>query len=181
MRVFSKPDGTIFYEQADIDHSKMSAKLISDTIEKIRRITGSSYVSATREIRITDIRNPTDTYWTEITGRDFYSVCTAGGGLINVWSVASQVQDLASDLVHEMGHNVDGDGFVLSNSDWWSNAVKMDGNFATKYAEEAYRTRPNNRFVEDLAESFKNLYSMGEDNFKKQFPNRFEIIKNIFK
>lgn len=184
MKVFKGSDGTIFYEQADIDHSVMSAKLISEEIEKIKRRVGTNYTSATKEFRITTIKNPTDLYWSKITNREFDSMCTAGGGLVNVWSPAAiqlYLGDLDEFLVHEMGHNFDGVNYGLSNSDWWSNAVRNDGNFATEYAKESYITRSENKLSEDLAESLRNLYKMGEDNFRKQFPNRFEIIKNIFK
>lgn len=172
-----KFNGVDFYEQANIDQSKMSFQKILEAYNKVRQLVGDEQMKKLKRVLITDVRNPDDDYWSRVHGYDFPSAATGGDGEINIWKYANK-DSLDETFAHESGHVIDVDR-KISNSKKWRLAVKNDGNFASSYAEEAFNKRKVNKCAEDFAESLANLYKIGTVEFQRKYPHRFEILKQI--
>ena len=129
-------------------------------------------------INITDIDCPDDPYWAQIhNDPDFVSVATGGDGTINFYKPTTD-GDLIDTTYHEAAHCLDG-GHVFSDSQAWSDAVAMDGVWASNYARSAYHCRTTGRFAEDFADSIANLKTMGANDFELTFPNRANFLKSL--
>ena len=144
---------------------------------------GSKLLEKIKELNITDIRNPDDSYWAiQQNTIDFKSAATGGGGVINIYKY-SDVSTIEETLAHEIGHNIDnlnGVDFGISDSTEWINAVKNDGGSGiTNYADESLKNRTINKYSEDFAESLSLLYTKGGSWFSARYPNRAQILKQI--
>ncbi len=143
----------------------------------------SKLLEKIKELNITDIRNPDDSYWAiQQNTIDFKSAATGGGGVINIYKY-SDVSTIEETLAHEIGHNIDnlnGVDFGISDSTEWINAVKNDGGSGiTNYADESLKNRTINKYSEDFAESLSLLYTKGGSWFSARYPNRAQILKQI--
>lgn len=132
------------------------------------------------ELILLDYRNPADSYWsTKYKMKNFRSWATGGNGRITFYSNESwevQGNPIFDTLCHECGHNIDGKLNRLSESKIWSDAMSKDFSFnKTKSSPTEYGKV---HVHEDFAESIK-YYLINKENFRKEFPNRFIVIKAI--
>lgn len=152
------------------------------------------------EVEVFDINAPTDAFSKERYGYDdaFHSAGRGGDGTVYLYNALSpkstiydrQEADLDSrygTIVHEVGHNVDSSLSryqELEGYHWWTGGSSeweeaMIADKAISGLDSPTDYGKNNK-QEDFAESFKYYYLYTEE-FKENFPNRYEIIDNIFK
>ncbi len=134
--------------------------------------------SKIRKIILSAEKNPEDAYWSSIHNTDFVSSAAAGEGNVLFYN-SSTDNLLLRTLYHEAGHCLD-ENNIISNSIEWQKAAYLDQNFCSKYAAESFNARSDGRYAEDFAEALQNYRRMGEDNFKKIFPNRYNYLKTYY-
>jgi phage gp29-like protein len=132
----------------------------------------------TEKIIFTEQRNKEDAYWEKkYNTKDFVSAATGGDGNVVIYNSRGGDRALLS---HEMGHNMATARYGITSpppsSDFYAAAQKKGA--PTTYGE--------NSIAEDFAESvylyveYLNKEPIGK-KFKKIYPERFEIIKNLLK
>lgn len=96
-------------------------------------------------------------------------------------------------FVHESAHAYEGQSNRISYTSEWYNAIINDANvdpdntkydgFISSYARNHYNecstdgSDPRIWCQEDYADSLRMYYRMGEDEFKRRYPNRYGILK----
>lgn len=128
-----------------------------------------------KTIEFLDIFNPRDDYWgKKYNIENFVSFATGGNDKITFWQNGDLINENINAIVfrtycHEAAHIIDSKG-IISSSDIWISAINKDNGVVTEYARASFR--------EDFAESVAE-YVTNKEKFKKEFPNRFEVIEEI--
>ena len=153
----------------------------ADQVAKGLACVPEDQLGSIKEVVVSPNRNPDDAYWAkEYHDPDFFSAATGGDNGVTYypskdpWSQAF----VDSTTIHEGGH-------TYSQQLWkdekkkkaWENAIKKDGSYPSKYAENAS--------TEDFSESLV-MYSLSkgtkcEDCARAMFPNRYKILDDLFK
>lgn len=133
---------------------------------------------------ISDMKEPTSNGW--------YNVGYCSGDCIMMRGVCDN-DEYTGVFLHETAHALEGDSRRISGTGEWFKAIiddtyvdpeniKYEG-FITDYGRKHYRETSNDgvdiRYwcQEDYADSVKMYYKMGEDEFKRRYPNRYRILK----
>ena len=131
---------------------------------------------AQKEIEFVDYYNSQDSYWKQIYKNFTCSFATSGEKI----TFYRNNEFLTTDnqvffaLCHEIGHNFDKQLSQTTTSyKEWEDIINQDGgNRVSKYAE--------NHIREDFADSVA-LYVTNLEDFKKDFPNRFNFMEKWLK
>ena len=134
-----------------------------------------------KEINISDLYNPHDTYWSiEYKDKRFMSACTGGwnNGIsqINIFAASTNM----NELLHEAGHCVDV-GMTCSNSPYWNLCMIKDQEITGKIGVSDYATNAKkacNTNAEDFADSIR-FCCLNSKLFKEMFPARYEYLKKL--
>ena len=145
-----------------------------------------------KEVYLCDFFNKDDAYWAKAYKRPgFYSFATGGRGTVRFFKNKGNDKKLVrhgmtngcseteipSTLRHECGHNTDRVLSKISESDIWKKAVEYD---KTKNGGITAVTEYGKCSVaEDFADSVK-LFIKDPEGFKKNFPARYAIMRQIF-
>lgn len=155
---------------------------IYDSVSKVKAFSETGdLMKNVKQIDVVSIRNPGDDYWAKFHGDEtFTSVATFNNGYVTIYKLSPTIDQT---IAHEAGHGIDKNN-ILSGSDLWAKAAKLDGNFASEYARSyrngAAENGKKNLYVEDFADSIKNLYSLGFNRFSRKYPNRAKLLKLLF-
>lgn len=143
-----------------------------------------------KDIRLSPVPNPMDAHWAKLYNNpEMTSYMTCGkDGAVTVFpwkrTAASSPKDLATNMMHEIGHQWSmsawGENFSRGRSAaWtkWAQAMKDDGLSPSTYGD--------NDVAEDVAESSAlraSLLSHPEllDEYRRLFPHRFAILDDFF-
>lgn len=143
-----------------------------------------------KDIRLSPVPNPMDAYWGKLYNNpEMTSYMTCGkDGAVTVFpwkrSAPSSPKDLATNMMHEIGHQWSmsawGENFSRGRSPaWtkWAQAMKDDGLSPSTYGD--------NDVAEDVAESSAlraSLLSHPDllDEYRRLFPHRFAILDDFF-
>ena len=128
------------------------------------------------------------------------ATCNAGKKQIKIYA---DINDgyLRTTIYHEAAHALDGADNHISSSLKWTNAVNKDSDLHSTidingkvwpkydglindYACQAYHQHLNNGYIscaycEDFACSVESFMDLGEEEFKKRYPNRYEVLKEL--
>ena len=145
-----------------------------------------------KEVYLCDFFNKDDAYWAKVYKRPgFYSFATGGRGTVRFFKnkgsdkklvrhgleYGCSETEIPNTLHHECGHNTDRVLSKISESDIWKKAVEYDKiksggiTAVTKYGKCSVS--------EDFADSVK-LFIKDPEGFKKNFPARYAIMRQIF-
>lgn len=169
-------DGIKINTIKDIDWGNASMQL-----EDIRRMLNSlpqSLKETINEINISDLYNPLDQYWQiRYNNKNHISGMTGGNGSITIYTRGD-----FQGILHESGHCFDSLNLISSSKEWAASMEadsKINGNKmgVTDYADRAFNASGTRG--EDFAESVS-LYIINPDAFKKQYPNRWKILNELF-
>lgn len=155
---------------------------IYDSVSKVKAFSETGdLMKNVKQIDVVSIRNPDDEFWAKFHGdKSFTSVATFNNGYVTIYKLSPTIDQT---IAHEAGHGIDKNN-ILSGSDLWAMAAKLDRNFASEYARSyrngAAKNGEKNLYVEDFADSIKNLYSLGFERFSRKYPNRAKLLKLLF-
>lgn len=150
-------------------------------LEDIKRMLNSlpqNLKDTINEINISDLYNPADEYWRiQYKNKEHISGMTGGDGSITIY-----VRGDFLGILHESGHCFDSLNPISSSKEWASSMEadsKINGNKmgVTDYADGAFNASGTRK--EDFAESVS-LYIINPDAFKKRYPNRWQILNELF-
>lgn len=155
---------------------------IYDSVSKVKAFSESGdLMKNVKQIDIVSVKNPGDEYWAKFHGDGtFTSAATFDNGYVTIYKLSSPIDQI---IAHEAGHGIDKNN-ILSGSDLWAKAAELDGNFASAYARSyrngAVENGAKNLYIEDFADSIKNLYSLGFERFRRKYPNRAKLLELLF-
>lgn len=181
-KIYDSNINAYIYVQKNLDYHK-DLNSVLNALDDMKR-TSPKLASSIDSLYITDIRCPSDPYWSKIHKCNFYSAALGGNGNIQMFSPLTN-DCILETIYHESGHNIDKIIYdyttqsytrSISDSFEWQNAVQNDYNWASPYARESYYSRTKGRFCEDFADSVSNLKIMGAKKFNKKYPNRAKIL-----
>lgn len=183
-KIYDSSNNTYIYVQQNLDY-KRDVDFLLRALDDLK--TKSPNLAANvNDIYFTSIDCPSNPYWANIhNDPNFTCAALGGGGTIQFFGTFANENILAT-IYHEAAHTLDNYEYInnswmhsISDSTEWSTAVSYDNNWASNYAQDAFNSRNEGRYCEDVADSIVNLRIMGSVEFIKMFPNRANVLYNI--
>lgn len=172
---YTLPDGTKFYFKAGMKQEdqgltpSMLARAYYEVPEEIR-------TRGQKKIDVVDYNNPKDGYWAKRYKWKGFKSYMNGGDSIEIWKHGKHdYKYLVGSLAHEMGHKIDRDNGVISDTTEWRKAKTADQKVSGKKSPREYGEKND---TEDFAVSVEN-YTKDKKNMEQNFPNRTRIIKRL--
>ncbi|MFR4251214.1 MAG: minor capsid protein [Christensenellales bacterium] len=176
---YTLPDGIKFVWPKT--YKKEQQKLTPEqAISNWMKVPESIRKQAQKTIEVVDYYNPADTYWRKHYKNFGHSYAT-GGDKITFYRHDYDHDDdyLVQTYCHEVGHFIDTNKATtekrFSYESMWTNAMSSDKMVSGKDSCTDYG---KNDPAEDFAESIA-MYSRDKNEFKKDFPNRSDILSDI--
>ena len=150
-----------------------SSNLI-DNIQRILNSVPSKLRNVTKKITLNSNNNPGESYWRFINGTDS-AVDSSQTYSDEIILYKDQIDKISSDgderiIYRELAYNFDSSMGIISNSEEWINAMKLDGNYISDYSSNDLR--------EDFANAISN-YLLDKDSFSSESSNRTKIIEQL--
>ena len=166
-------------EDLNTDGQHFTPYQIAEAIEQLP----NKLQASIKEVHLADFENPDDGYWKKVYKDFTNSFATGGDGVVTFYrNTASEaagsvgeVTTARNTLYHETGHNIDRMMHSVSGRKRWSEAMSLDQKKSNLASPTVYG---ENSASEDFAESME-WYHLDRGWFKKMFPNRYKILKEI--
>lgn len=172
--VYETSDGTRFVFPSEMSLSEQS--MLPD-----RAIALWSYVPdgvkryAQRDIVFVDYENPMDSYWRKKYKRFSRSYATGGDSITFYKSSSHDDGYVVRTYCHEIGHHIDMELGLVSDSEDWVEAMSGDYRTSKRKSVTDYGSNsPKEDFAESVAE-----YCIDKTSFKAHYKRRFEILERI--
>jgi len=166
-------------EDLNTDGQHFTPHHIAEAISKLPEKLQASI----KEVHLVDFENPEDAYWKKAYKNFTRSFATGGNGVVTFYrntveeaaGSAGEVTTARNTLYHETGHNIDRMMHSVSGRKRWSEAMSLDQKKSNLSSPTVYG---GNSPSEDFAESME-WYHRDRAWFKKMFPSRYKILKQI--